>query len=259
MAGYEELGPLEGMWAPLSVRLEMRQMFDRWLSRSRHMPPITWQDEMVDELSLLDLSEHYRLEYPGAAKNIAKIWDESDQRIADGGPSFDELVCLGWVFFDGARWIVQHTPRGTSPHITYPSPNTKTFLTGLSKVRLVAKSDTPPPAAQAFAARILAEDWFDRQLPVKAPAWLAGRIWERLCPKPLPRASDDSGNAMYAATFIERGDGDSLSLLDTEVEAIDRAFLEWSLWCNILGVAGRWDNGWNPIEMRYCRDRKSVV
>ncbi|CAL8474845.1 DUF4132 domain-containing protein [Caballeronia sp. S22] len=239
----------------MQVRLELRRMFDRWLSRSRHMPPSIGQDEMVDELSLLDLSEHYRLEYPGAADDIAKIWDESIQRIADGGPSFDDLVRLGWVYFDGARWIVQHTPLGTSPHITYPSPSTKTFLTTLSKARLVAKSETPPPDAQALAARMLAEDWFDRQfLGNKTSGWLAGRMWQRLCPKPLTRASDDYGNALYAVSSIESDGGNSAALQEAEAEAIDSAFLEWSAWCNVLGTAGRWDNNWKPIEMRYCRE-----
>ncbi|MFM0093831.1 hypothetical protein PQR46_44040 [Paraburkholderia sediminicola] len=59
MAGFEELGPLECMWAPLQVRLELRQMFERWLSRSRHLGPTFGSDEIVDELSLLDLCEHY--------------------------------------------------------------------------------------------------------------------------------------------------------------------------------------------------------
>ncbi|HEY6924536.1 MAG TPA: hypothetical protein VI653_13780, partial [Steroidobacteraceae bacterium] len=98
---------------------------------------------MIDELSLLDLCQHYRLEYPGGAKDLAKIWDESEQRIADGGPTFDDLARLGWVFFDGGRWIMQSTLLGTLARINYPSPSTKTFLMGLGKARLVAKTDTP--------------------------------------------------------------------------------------------------------------------
>ncbi|WP_353558230.1 hypothetical protein [Paraburkholderia terrae] len=254
MAGFDELRPLEGMWAPLQVRLELRQMFGRWLSRSHHPRPILGPDEMVDELSVLNLCEQYRLEYPGGAEDIAKMWDESEQRIADGGPKFDDLTRLGWVFFDGGRWIVQRTPPGTSPYITYPSPSTKEFLTGLGKTRLVAKTDTPPPEAQALAARVLAENWLDRRIPVKDPVWLVGRMWERLCPKQLPRAADDKANVMHGATPVVNETNESSALIDAEAGAIDRAFLEWSTWCNVLGGFGAWDNGWGPIEMRYCRE-----
>ncbi len=239
---------------PLKVRLELRQMFERWLSRSRHQRPTVGSDEMVDELSLLDLCRHYRLEYPGGAEDVGKTWDASEQRIADGGPTFDELARLGWVFFDGGRWIVQSPPRGTFSHVIYPSPSTKTFLTGLGKARLVAKTDTPPPDAQALAARILAESWLDRHIPTKDPDWLAGRLWERLCPTPQSRAADNSGNAMQAATPVESEASGSSALLEADAEAVDRAFLEWFAWCDVLGGVGRWDIGWGPAEMRYCRE-----
>lgn len=254
MVGFEEVRPLEGMWAPLKVRIELRQMLERWLSRSRHPRPIFGQDVIVDELSLLDLCQHYRLEYPGGAKDVAKAWDESGQRIAEGGPTFDDLARLGWVFFDGSRWIVQSTPLGTSSHITYPSPSTKTFLTGLSKARLVAKTDTPPPHAEALAARILVENWLERQIPTKDPDWLAGRLWERLCPKPQPQAADNSGNAMQVAAPVENEDSGLSALLEADAEAVDRAFLEWSAWCDALGGVCKWDIGWGPTEMRYCRE-----
>lgn len=254
MVGFEEVRPLDGMWAPLKVRIEMRQMFERWLSRSRHLRPIFGQDGIVDELSLLDLCQHYRLEFQGGAEDVARAWDESEQRIAEGGPTFDDLTCLGWVFFDGGRWIVQRTPLGTLSHITYPSPSTKAFLTRLSKVRLVAKTDTTPPHAKALAARILEENWLDRRLPTKDPDWLAGRLWERLCPKPQSLAADESGNARQAAIVVDNEVSGSSELLEADAEAIDRAFLEWSAWCKVLGGTGRWDIGWGPTEMQYCRE-----
>ena len=253
MTEIEEVRPLEGMWAPLKVRLEMRQMFERWLSRSR-LPRLTFgPDGMVDELSLLDLCQHYRLEYPGGVEDVAKTWDESEQRIADGGPLFDDLVRLGWVFFDGCRWIVQRTPPGTFSHITYPSPSTKTFLTGLSKARLVAKTDMPPPDTQALAARILVEDWLDRHISTRDPDWLAGRLWEQLCPKPQAHAADNDDNAIQAATLVVT-EASASSALEAEAGVVDRAFLEWSAWCAVLGGVGRWDIGWGPTEMRYCRE-----
>ncbi|KAF1037017.1 MAG: hypothetical protein GAK33_03501 [Burkholderia lata] len=254
MAGFEEVRPLEGMWAPLKVRLELRQMFERWLLRSRHPRPALGPDGIFDELNLLDLCQHYRLEYPGGAEDIAKVWDESEERIADGGPTFDDLVRLGWVFFDGGRWIVQSTPSGTFSHITYPSPSTKTFLMGLSKARLVARTDTPPSDAQALAARISAESWLERYIPTRDPDWLAGRLWERLCPKPQPHATDNSGKTMSAATPVENESSGSSALLEADAQAVDRALLEWSAWCEVLGGVGQWDIGWGPAEMQYCRE-----
>ncbi len=228
-------------------------MFERWLSRPHHPRPIVGHDEMIDERSLLDLCQHYRLEFPGGAENVAKMWDESEQRIADGGPTFDDLVRSGWVFFDGGRWIMQRTPLGTLSHITYPSPSTKTFLTELGKVRLVPRTDTPPPDAQTLAAKILAESWLDRRIPTKDPAWLAGQLWERLCPKPQPQAADNSGNITRAEAVENEATGSSV-LLEADAEAVDRAFLEWSAWCNALGGVGRWDISWGAAEMRYCRE-----
>jgi len=254
VAEFEEVRPLEGMGAPLKVRFELMQVFERWLSRSRQPPPIFGADEMVDELSLLDLCQHYRLEYPGGAENIAKIWDESEQRIADDGPMFDDLARSGWVFFDGGRWIMQSPPLGMFSHITYPSPSTKTFLTGLGSARLVAKTDTPPPDAQALAARILVENWLERHIPTRYPDWLAGRLWERLCPNQQPRTADNSGNPIQVTTSVASEASCPSALLEDEVEAVDRAFLEWFAWCNVLGSSHRWDMGWGPIEMRYCRE-----
>jgi len=254
VAGFEEVRPLEGMWAPPKVRLELRQMFERWLSRSRYPHPILGQNETVDEVSLLDLCQHYRLEYPGGAEDVAKIWDESEERIADGGPTFDDLARLGWVFFDGGRWLMQSTPRGTSSHVTYPSPSTEAFLTGLGTARLVAKTNTPPRDAQSLAARISDANWLDRRIPTRNPDWLAGRLWERLCPKPQPLAADNSGNAMQAATPVVNEASDSSTLREAAAADVDRAFLEWSAWCDVLGGVGRWDIGWGPNEMRYCRE-----
>lgn len=120
MAGFGKVLPHEGMWSPLQARFELRQTFDRWLSCSRAPHFVRESGEMVDELSLLDLCEHYRLEYSGGAADIARTWDESEERIADGGPVFADLVRLGWVFFDGGCWVMQPTALGTPPHIESP-------------------------------------------------------------------------------------------------------------------------------------------
>ncbi|SCC90963.1 conserved hypothetical protein [Thiomonas sp. X19] len=254
MSGYEQVWPLEGMGAPLKVRHELRQLFERWLSRSRHPRLIVGSDGMVDELSLLDLCKHYRLEYPGGAEDVAKTWDESEQRIAEGGPTFNDLVRMGWVFFDGGRWIMQSAPLGTSAHITFPSPSTKTFLDGLSKVRLVTKEETPPPTStRALAARIAPEEWLNEHIPTRNPGYVAGRLWERLCPQPLVGADDDGSNRTEVAAA--KGGAEVLpQAFEAHEREVDRAFLEWSAWCNALGCAGRWDIGWGPTQMQYCRE-----
>lgn len=62
VAGFEEVRLLESMYAPLQVRLELRQMFDRWLTRPDYHRRSIEQDVVVDELALLNLTQHYRLE-----------------------------------------------------------------------------------------------------------------------------------------------------------------------------------------------------
>lgn len=257
VAGFESVYPLEGMWAPARMRFEMRQIFERWLplSRQPRLPSSSLDsDAVVDELSLLDLCDHYRLEYLGGATDLEKTWDGSKERIADGGPTFSELVRLGWVFFDGGRWVMQRSPIGTSSHITYPSQSTKIFLMGLSKVRLVAKTDTPPTAVQALAATIVADGWLERHIPTKDPDWLASRLWERLCPKPQPQSGGDGNNTMMEVTPAEDESGDSSVLQDADAEAVDRAFSEWSAWCAVLHNVCRWDIGWGSVDSRYCRE-----
>lgn len=254
MAGFEEVRLLEGMYAPLQVRLELRQMFDRWLTRPDHHHRSIHQDVVVDELALVDLSQHYRLEYPGGTESLAETWDKSEERIADGGPTFDDLVRLKWIFFDGGRWIMQSAPRGTLSHITYPSPSTKAFLTGLGTLRLISKSETPPPHTQALVIRIMAEEWLERDIPTRDPDWLASRLWERLCPKPQPRATESNEDEMHAATPIASEVSDLSASQDAEAQDVDKAFVEWSAWCDILGCGGRWDIRWGSTEMRYCRE-----
>lgn len=254
MARLDEVRPLEDMVTPLKARLELRQMFERWLWRSHHPRLALEQDETVDEFDLIDLSQHYRLEYPGGTEYLAKTWNESEQRIANSEPTFDDLICLGWVFFDGARWIMPNTPLGTFSDITFPSSNIKTFLTDLSKIRLIAKTEMPPPEAQALADRIMAKDWPGRQIPIKDPDWLAGQLWRRLCPKSLPRAANNGGNSAQAEIPVANETDGTVEFLEAETWAIDSAFLEWSAWCKVLGCAARWNIGWSAIEMQYCRE-----
>ena len=253
MERLEEVLPFEGMRDPLKMRFESRQMFERWLFRSRQPCIALESDDMIDELSILDLSEHYRLEYLGGAVDVVKTWNDSKERVTDGGPNFDELVRLGWVFFDGGRWVMQRWPLGTFAHITFPSPSTKTFLTGLHKVRLVAKTGAPPPAAKALAARMVAEGWLDRRILTRDPGWLAGRLWERLCSKPQPEAEHNRNTTLQIASPNDYDSGSSPKLLEADSQTVDRAFLEWSAWCDLLEIC-RWELGWGLAEKQYCRE-----
>lgn len=176
MAGIEDVPQLEGMWAPLDVRCELRQMFRRWLPTTNHLRPSFGLVELLDEIQLLDFCQHYRLEYFGAAKDIAKIWDESKERIADEGPTFSDLTRLGWIVFDGGRLIMQCSHLGTFSHITYPSPSTQKFLHDLSKIKLVEKTSNFTQGAQKQAVKILDEQLLERYIPTNRPDWLAGQI-----------------------------------------------------------------------------------
>ncbi|VVE88145.1 hypothetical protein PBR20603_02094 [Pandoraea bronchicola] len=245
--------PLEGMWRPLEVRQELRQSFKRWLSWSNEQPSIIERDGLVDELSLLRLAQYYRLEYSGGALDLAKSWDESEERIADAAPTFKELKDLGWVFFDGARWLMQSVPMGAASRVSYPSPSTKAFLLTLSKPRLVAKPVVIPPDMQELAARILAEGWLKTRIPTRNPHWLASRLWELRCPMSQPSeavAINGAGQDLTCEDCVSR-DFSELPVADTD--AVDRAFLEWSAWCCVLGVC-RWNVHWGETAMRLCRE-----
>lgn len=245
MSDYEDVRPLEGMATPLKVRHELRQSFERWLPRGRNPRVILNAEGLVDELSLLELSRYYRLEYAGATDDVASAWDNSPERIADGGPTFAELEGLGWVFFDGGRWVMQSTPVGTRRDITFPSPSTQSFLDGLRRARFIPKEETPPVDAQALVARIAVEEWLASHIPMRDPDWVAGRLWERLCPK--PSASTGEADDTTAAA-------DASETTDADAAAVDKAFVEWSTWCDALGSNGLWDIYWGVSQQRYCRE-----
>lgn len=87
-----------------------------------------------------------------------------------------------WIFFDGGRWNMQSAPLGTFSEIASPSPNTKTFLLRLGKPQLTARTDLPSSDVQALVEKIQAENWLERCIPCVDPNWIAGRMWEQLCP-----------------------------------------------------------------------------
>lgn len=254
MTKFDEVRPFEGLDTPIAARHELRQMFKRWLWRSHHARFVLEHEEVIDELCLLELSQHYRLEYSGATENSIKVWNESKQRVANGDSTFEDLVHMGWVNFDGARWVMPGVPLGTLAMIAFPSLNTKAFLTGFSKINLVEKTGNVPLEAQALASQILTKGWLDGHIPTKDPEWLAGRLWERLCPKPLPHATIDGQNTAQAEISVTIEPNGVSEFPEAETSAIDRAFLEWSAWCKVLGCGAKWSIGWSAIEKQYCRE-----
>lgn len=251
MRELEDVRPMDGMQAPLQVRAELRQLFDRWLARlGQHHHTLRTHD-VVDDLSLLNLCKHYRVEYPGRVEDIADAWDKSAERITDGAPSFSDLVASDWVFFDGGRWNMQRAPRGTSSAIKYPSTSTKTFLQSLGKPFLVARTESPPADIQALVAKIGAEEWLERGFPCYDARAMAARLWEMLCPKPHASAVDSSD---WISPAHELTDADESGLGDADSVAVDRAFMEWSGWCAVLRAGSGWDRHWGDIEKRYCRE-----
>lgn len=242
MAKIEKVSPIEGMWAPLQVRIGLRDSFERWLSRPiryRSNPDI---NEVMDENRLLDLCHYYRLEHQGSVGDIAKMWDESVHRIADGGPNFEELVRLGWLCFDGGRWVMHRAPLGAFSYINYPTLSTRDFLKSLDKIRLVAKTNAPPSRVRSLAKRIVSQNWLDGHIPVKDPCWLAGRLWEELCEPVLSLFESDDKNE------------DASSNTKAYADLIDQAFLEWSTWCAVLDCSIEWQLKWNDDQMKCCRE-----
>jgi len=233
---------MEGMFAPLDVRRELRAAFARWLPRPQHLRPAPRSHEWVDEQALLSLCEHFRLEYPGEAKDLAQIWDESETRKAEGGPLFEELIQRGWVFFDGGRWMMQGTPVGTRSHIAYPTPGTQRFLEGLSRPQLVSKTDRPPAAVKTLEEKILAKFWLEENVPVENPKWFLSRLWEQLCPAgPL----NSEQKMVLQHTRIPAA---------THADAVDNAFREWAAWCHVIEGYGEWGSEWMSMQKQLCRE-----
>lgn len=254
MLGFEEVRSMEGMRAPLQVRQELRCFFERWLSKPQYHHHTPTSYEVVDERLLFDLFQYYRLEYPGAVDDVAQAWDRSEQRIAEGAPTFADLVAANWVFFDGGRWNMPSAPLGTFSDITYPSLSTKAFLMGLGKPRLIAKSDSPPTDVQALVKKIEAENWLERCIPCADPSWIAGRLWEQLCPTLEDLKVDESEYAPFESdNSASEADGPSDSF-EADMVAIDEAFLEWTGWCAVLGTTAKWNTRWGRTQQRYCRE-----
>ncbi|MEI7181508.1 hypothetical protein WCT65_20925 [Pectobacterium carotovorum] len=196
----------------------------------------------MDEQALLILCEHFRLEYPGEAKDLAQSWDESETRKAEGGPLFEELKQQGWVFFDGGCWMMQGTPVGTRSHITYPTPGTQLFLEGLSRPQLAPKTGSQPAAVKALEEKILAEFWLEQNVPVENPKWFLGRLWEQLCP--VGALNLEKGMILQHAPTSAAPHAD----------AVDCAFREWAAWCHVIQGYGEWDSQWMPVQKQLCRE-----
>ncbi|MFP1824730.1 hypothetical protein [Lonsdalea quercina] len=242
MEGFDDISPLEGIFASLEVRRELRGAFARWLPTPHNLRHSRVSDEWVDEQALLSLCENFRLEYPGAAKNLAQSWDESETRKAEGGPLFEELRLQGWVSFDGGRWMMQGTPVGTLSHISYPTPGTKRFLEELSRPQLTPKTDNPPAAVKALEEKIQAEFWLEQRVPVENPKRFLGRLWELLC----PAEHLDSEQTM----ILQHAQASTA----TNADAVDCAFLEWAAWSHVTQGYGEWDRQWTPMQKQICRE-----
>ncbi|WP_230354321.1 hypothetical protein [Lelliottia sp. WAP21] len=253
MAAFEEVQAIEGMYAPLDVRRDLRQMFARWLPKPSHFDAGHGAEETIDEQTLLELCVHYRLEFPGDAEDIERFWDELPERLADGGPAFDELARQGWVFSDGCRWVMQGTPVGTRALISYPSPSTQTFLQGLSVPRLVPRTDAIPPSIQMLADKILDKFLLEQSVPLENPDWFLSRLWEHFCQRLLPQSVKNEITADQGATCVSNVITGPLERED-DATAVDNAFREWSSWCYVVQGFGKWDTQWTSTERQWCRE-----
>lgn len=253
MAAFEEVQAIEGMYAPLDVRRDLRQMFARWLPKPSHFGAGHAAEVSINEQTLLELCEHYRLEFPGDAEDIEMVWDESAERLIDGGPAFDDLVYQGWVLSDGSRWIMQGTPVGTRSLISFPSPSTQSFLQGLSVPRLVPRNDAIPPSIQMLADEILVKSLLEKRVPLENPDWFLSRLWEHFCQRLLPQSGQNEITADQEATSVSKVITGPLAR-EADATALDNAFREWSAWCYVVRGFGKWDTQWTSTERQWCRE-----
>lgn len=254
MSKFEKIRPLEGMWDPIGVRHELREMFERWLSYS-HNSNLTQNIEATfDEISLHKLIQYFKPEFLGSRKDIISLWDTTEERITDGGPSFNELRRFGWVTFDGCSWIMQKPPIGTYSHINYPSPSTKSFLHGLSKISFVPKIETIPSDIQKIADEVICQLNHSDHISINNPDVFLGNLWKQLCPTPLISHESKQDDSLRIAEANEDTVNGSPELLVSHKESIDSAFTEWSIWCYLLGGSCKWDLDWSVIEKQFCHD-----
>lgn len=82
MAAFEVVKAIEGMSAPLDVRRDLRLEFGRWLLKRRHSGVCNDAEETIDERTLLELCEYYRLELKGDVENLEQVWNDSEPFIA---------------------------------------------------------------------------------------------------------------------------------------------------------------------------------
>ncbi|HCT5890764.1 hypothetical protein OW959_22745 [Klebsiella pneumoniae] len=254
MTGFDDIRPIEGMWNPNAVRGELRRVFVRWLSHFNNEPTVQSNEESVDELSILKLSQHYRLECPGSRENIASLWNTSIERIDDGGPVFDELQRLGWIRFDGCSWVMSPVPPGSYSTIDYPSQSTKTFLLGLCKPQFVPKTATTPPDVQELANTISTQLSRTSHVSVNNVDTVLGDLWKRLCPAPLIIDEGERSNNLEKDEMDEGVKHDPSEFLTAHNASVDQAFAEWSAWCSVFGGYGKWYMQWDATEKQYCRE-----
>lgn len=254
MSGFEEIRPIEGMWSPVEVRHELRDMFGRWLSRSHNASLTQSTEALLDELSLHKFTQYFRPEFPGSREDIASLWDASEERNINGGPAFYELERLGWVKFDGCSWIMPGSPLGTYSLINYPNPSTKAFLLGLQKLQFVPKTETMPSDIQEIADKVIVLLNHSSHVPINNPDIFLGNLWKQLCPAPLLLNQSERDDSAKVAEPDEFAANDLPELLASHKDSVDSAFAEWSAWCCLFGYGGKWDLNWSPIEKQYCHE-----
>ncbi|MEN5208091.1 hypothetical protein ABE493_08215 [Stenotrophomonas terrae] len=245
--------PWTTSWSPLQDRYQIRREFERWLpkhdgGKARYKSPT------YDEEALIALCRRYRLEFGGASDEILMAWDACPGRINDKCPTSAELRQMGWLVFDGGRWARSSDEPENGAKAPPLNSRTERFLDGLARIDLVERGNPGDLSAPALEVKRWVENRLDEELPVRDASWLARRLWTELCRAELADVVDltaDDESVEYAASTDGKHVCSSQSSFDG---LIDRTFLQWQAWCELLHCPAQWDYRWSALERRFCHE-----
>ncbi len=251
MVGFEMISPWTGTWPPQQDRYRLRREFERWLPKPE-LGQARYQGESVDEASLIELCRRYRLEYVGASGNVLRAWDDCPERINEKCPSSQELRARGWLQLCDGRWTRSRPETEESADTPLLDSRTEDFLDSLDRLQFVDRGHHRDLSASAQKAKEQLELQPREGLPARDAQWLVRRLWSELHRTELPDAGDATEDDESEEDFSE---GEEHRVSQTVVdELVDRAFLQWQIWCGVVHGWVEWDPRWNAAERRHCRE-----
>ncbi len=252
MVGFET-SPWTASWPPQQDRYQLRREFERWIPKPDESQA-RYKSTSFDEAPLIELCRCYRLNYVGATEDALVAWDACPERVNDNCPSTAELRRRGWLKFDGGRWTRSIDEAVNAADALPLDFRTEKFLWGLASIELVERGNSSGLSARALDVKKWLEDRPAEGLPARDALWLARRLWTELCQMELPDVVKLTG-ADESEGEVESSDGEDASDSKADIDGlVDRAFLEWQAWCELLHCPAQWDHRWNALERKLCRE-----